>query len=590
MTKDQKTFRTCKTLVSIFNANSLLGLVVFLTAVVAIAYITVSFSLKKLLDSALAGDLVTFKQMILVLCGLTLIQMIATYLKTYFIGKYTHQGVALIRSMMTNTLVRLSITELEKKHSGDITSRMSNDLNKISEFAKDTLPQVIYQPLSAIGAICYLLTLNWKLTLISTLIVPFIFKFSATFTNPIARYTKELQEKLALINKEVQDTITGMESVRAYGLQSILGQKHDQAVNYSVKTALKVIFIRCMLTSLSSFVSALPFFICFGFGGYWVVQGEMTAGSLIAFITLLNPLTYPIGQMPTLLGNLKGEMVAADRIIEILNLPKEREGGEDYAINLQVPVVVFKDVVFAYSDDGTKVLDKVSFEIMPGEKVAVVGLSGGGKSTIFKLILGYYVEFAGEIEIFGHSLHEWNLCNLRDKISLVAQDTYLFPGTIEENIAVGQNGASSEEIIAAAKAANAHGFISELRDGYQSDVGEFGDKLSGGQRQRISISRAILKNAQLLLLDEATSSLDTYAEAIIQEALDKYIGSNLTCMIIGHRLSTIQNADRILVLEDGKIVETGSHKELMNKNGIYKNLYEHQFYTEVQTEEKEVAM
>ncbi|WP_127017026.1 ABC transporter ATP-binding protein [Anoxybacter fermentans] len=587
--KKFSTFITFWRLIRIFGSSYKLVLIIVLTAILAGMEIIISYSLKKLLDSVLHLDYITYRGLILLLIGITILQMVGRFFRTRLAGDYAESGIARLRNILVEYLIHLPIGELEKRHSGDLISRMTNDLNQIREFSTQTMISIIYQPLIALGAFAFLLTLNWKLTLITSFGVPIIFKTSSKLSNPIARYTKELQEKLALVNKEAQDAINGMEIVRAYGLKQVLIKKYNQAVDLSIRSGIKVVKWRAILLAISLFTNFSPFLICFGFGGYWVIKGQMTAGGLIAFITLLNPLTFPISQLPTLLGELKGQMAAAGRVFEILDIEKEREVGKIYTIQKEKPVIVFKDVKFSYPD-GKKVLDGVSFEIWPGEKVALVGFSGSGKSTIFKLILGFYEDFIGEIELFGHSIKDWNLKALRENISLVSQETYLFPGTIEDNISFGNEKADYEAIVAAAKAANAHDFITELKDGYMTDVGEFGDKLSGGQKQRISIARALLKRAPLLLLDEATSFLDSQSEYKVREALNNIMNAGITSFIISHRLSTIQKSDRILVLHRGRIVETGSHSELLEKNGIYKTLYLHQIIRGLELEEKEVVM
>ena len=564
------------TLIKLLGHKHLLVLMLIFTTILAGLDITVSYLVKRLLDSALGQDFLAFRNMVVLLCIITGILMLFRYLQGFYSGKYTEEGIATLRQRFVTHLLFMPVDEFEKFHSGDLISRMTNDMNRIKDFTNQSLLAVTYQPLAATGAFIYLLTLNWELTLVTTFIVPFIFKISARFSDPIARYTKLYQEELALVNKETQDTISGIEVVRSYGLESELGKKFNNYIAESVQAGFKVMYRKVMLQGITLFSNVSPFFICFGFGGYMVIRGQMTAGSLIAFITLLNPLTYPISRLPQLIGELKGQMVAASRVFEIFELPQERQDGENFLIVPGEPTVEFINVSFAYPD-GEQVLNNVSFSIEIGENVALVGPSGGGKSTIFNLILGYYENYTGEINIFGRPLCEWNLRSLRARISLVAQETYLFPGTIEDNIALAKEGATRKEIIAAAKEADADEFIMEMRDCYRTDVGEFGDKLSGGQKQRISIARAILKGAPLFLLDEATSSLDTQTEAQVQKALDSLIDNGLTStLLISHRLSTIQQADRILVLHHGQIVEEGTHEELIEKNGIYKTMVSRQ--------------
>jgi ABC-type multidrug transport system fused ATPase/permease subunit len=316
----------------------------------------------------------------------------------------------------------------------------------------------------------------------------------------------------------------------------------------------------------------------------------MTAGQVIAFINLLNPLAGPIGEIPGILGQMRGQLEGARRVLEIIELPDERQTGDSFPVQNQGTVIAVKDVNYGYNPDEESVLNGLSFELKAGEKVAIVGPSGSGKSTIIKLLQGYYDGYEGDIRIYGHEISEWNLQEMRKNISFVSQDSYLFPGTIQDNISFGKIGATDEQIIAAAEQANAHEFVTKLESGYETNVGEFGDKLSGGQKQRISIARAMVKEAPIILLDEATSSLDSHSEYLVQEALDKYMKQGKTALIIAHRLSTIQKADRILVIENGRVVENGKHDELLNRDGVYRKLYLRQLAAQENEEQAKEAV
>jgi ATP-binding cassette, subfamily B, bacterial len=313
-----------------------------------------------------------------------------------------------------------------------------------------------------------------------------------------------------------------------------------------------------------------------GFGGYLVIQNQLTFGSLFAFINLLNFVVNPLGSLPNIIASISEASGAAQRIFEILDHEVERKSGSTSQPQKEsASVIRFKDVDFAYQAN-TPVLKGLNLDIQQGQTVAIVGHSGGGKSTLLKIILGYYPLPGGQVSLFGRDLQEWQLAAARNQMAFVAQDTYLFPVSIAENIRCGKPDATQAEIEGAARLANIHDFIATLPEGYNTLVGERGARLSGGQRQRISLARAILKDAPILLLDEPTSALDTESETLVQEALDRFT-ANRTTLVIAHRLSTIKDADRVLVLDEGKIAEEGTHEDLMARGGLYLDLYQKQF-------------
>ena len=360
--------------------------------------------------------------------------------------------------------------------------------------------------------------------------------------------------------------------VKSFNLKDVVLANFRGQVDESVRRGRAIALRRAILSSVSTGLSFIPFVMPLAIGSFLISRGQMTVGSLLAFINLLNNVTWPLGQLPNLYGSYKGALAGLGRIYEVIDLEAERQRRG--LCRRRSTGALLRRSSFSYTDK--EVLKDLSFTVTKGETVALVGPSGGGKSTIFKLITGLYQPSSGRIELFGHPLETWNLEAVRKEMAVVAQDTYLFPTTIRENIALGQEDVSMEEIIAAAKQANAHDFILELPEGYDTMVGERGARLSGGQRQRIAIARAILRDAKLLLLDEATSALDTESELLVQQALNQAM-TQRTTVVIAHRLSTIKNADRILVLDGGTIVEEGCHDELLKANGVYARLYNRNF-------------
>ena len=580
-TDEDSTFKSFKKMVRYFPQKWLLVVGVLIIGLLTAISIFYSYLIKNMIDSAVNKDLNALVDLSYVLVGVLILEMGFSYLRTKVLGKYAEQGVARFRQLMAEKLAYYPVSEIEGKHSGDFVSRVTNDISKVRSFASTTIFELLFHPLAAVGAYGFILYLNWKLTLLITAIIPIIFFGSNILSKPMGKYSKKMQEHLGVVNSVAQDAISGIAVAKAFNLNKKLQEKYNISVDDSVNSEKDLARRRSFIQSFSQLMGIIPFLVTFIFGGYWAIQGMMTIGSLLAFINLLNRLTHPISMLPQLWGKTKSSMAAVDRIYEIIESESERENGQEYEVwennktaelVEQREVLKFSNVKFSYPEQNENIIDDLTFTVEKGESVALVGPSGGGKSTIMKLILGYYEDYQGQIDLFAHCLNQWNLKSLREEIALVSQDTYLFPESVEENIYYGRIGASKDEIIRAAKAANAHQFISELKNGYRTKVGELGNKLSGGQKQRISIARAILKNASLLLLDEATSALDTESEAFVQEALDRFMEER-TSLIIAHRLSTIRNVDRILVINEGRIVESGKHKALLEKGGLYSKLY-----------------
>ncbi|WP_352420232.1 ABC transporter ATP-binding protein [Proteiniborus sp.] len=577
-----------KRLLRIFPQKSYFVIGLVCSVFMAATNIITSYVIKEFLDAATNRDMALFKQTIYFGVAIFIIDTLLVYSRNRLHGIYTESGITRLRKLIAEKVVRIPISQLEENHSGDYVSRATNDIDKIKTFLSTTVSEMILIPLSAIGALIYLCILSWKLTVISLILTPILILGASVLSAPIGKISKELQEKLGKVNSIVQDVIGGIEICKAYNLEESLGKKHDEAVNDSVKSGKRLAKVMAVLESFSLVLGIIPFFTTFIIGGYWAIEGTMTVGSLLAFINLLNYLTHPISYFPRLLGQSKSSLAAAGRVFEIIDAEEERIDGLNFEVNGTINAISFNNVEFSYPNSEENVLNGLNFTIKKGESVALVGPSGGGKSTVINLLLGYYDKYSGEINVGDKELKEWNLNSLRNSSALVSQDTYLFPETIRENINYGKLNAKDEEITNAAKSANADSFINEFDKGYETVVGQLGNTLSGGQKQRLSIARAILKDAPILLLDEATSALDTESEALVQEALDEFIRKK-TSLIIAHRLSTIRNVDRILVLKDGKIVEEGSHDELIKLNGVYTDLYNKQLKNQEFTLRKEVV-
>ena len=437
------------------------------------------------------------------------------------------------------------------------------------------------QTIRGIAAVIYIVSINWALALVSIVLTPAIFMLINALTHPIAQRSEEMQTEIGQVNSVAQDALAGAMVVKSFNLADIQDERFHQANTKALKKGIEIARFWSVINGAGFGLSIAPFIIAMGFGGYLIIDKQMSFGALFAFINLLNYVVNPLGNLPGIIASISEASGAAQRVFQILDHAAERQDGAitqpiaDTGPAVQELAIQFKDVSFAYAD-GNPVLKDVHLDIHKGQTVAIVGPSGGGKSTILKLIMGYYPMSDGHVRLFGDSLNDWQLAAARQQMAFVAQDTYLFPVSIGENIRCGKPGASQEEIERAARLANIHDFIMSLPDGYHTNAGEWGARLSGGQKQRISLARAILKDAPVLLLDEPTSALDAESEALIQEALDRFTRDRTT-VVVAHRLSTIKNADRVLVLHNGQIVEEGTHDELIARGGMYLDLYQRQF-------------
>ena len=531
-----------------------------------------------LIDAAVWGQYQDVLNIIYLLFPVIIAGVIINYIINYISGRYTAYALRDFRMQMVRHIDNLPVSDMEAHHSGDTVSRLTNDISVVQGFFENTLPNLIFQPLIFITAFIYMLFINWSLLLLSIILMPGAMLLTGMVSKPIEKYTHQLQEMLGKINSVAQDAIGGMYILKAFNIKGILYNKYKAEVDNSVIKGIEVEKRNSFMIPIVNVLRIVPFVICLSYGGYLSVRGQMSAGSLIAFVQLLNFIVNPVTVMPDTISSLRVTTGAASRLFELLDKPAERTDGRSFDMDSNAIPAEFIDVSFSY-DGQTKILNRLNLKLQAGKTIALVGHSGCGKSTLLKLMCGFYEQQEGHVKLYGDDLSAWKLSDVRKKFSLVSQDTYLFPATISENIAYGRPEAAKDEIINAAKAANAHDFIMGLPDGYDTMTGERGTRLSGGQRQRIAIARAILKDAPVLLLDEPTSALDIESEILAQEAL-KHIMEKRTVLIIAHRLSSVREADEVLVLDQGCIMENGTHEQLIKKDGIYKQLYLKQFKTQ----------
>jgi ABC-type multidrug transport system fused ATPase/permease subunit len=532
--------------------------------------------LRHLFNAVQATDRQAFISFLIYWVAASLPSVPLSYLRARGLGWFSEHTLAGIRQKVAARLNGLPVGYLEERHSGDFLSVINADMAKVKTLTGSSLLDLFGQATRGIAALIYISFVSWQLTIVSLIATPLVFMALSALSAPIAKRTAEMQTEVGALNSVAQDGLSGLPITKSFNLVEILDQRFQQANRWVIYKGLSIARMRSGVDILSTVVGFSPFLIAFGYGGYLAITGKLTFGAIFAFINLLNFVVNPLGNIPRLVASISESTGAAQRIFQVLDHDLERSSGVVTRPPQTAEAVIrFKNLSFAYQAD-TPILRQVSFEVQKGEKIAIVGPSGSGKSTLLKLILGYYPVEDGRLFLLGEDLNRWQLEAARQQMALVAQDTYLFPVSVEENIVCGKLGSDRQTVERAAAAANIDDFIQTLPQGYQTQVGERGARLSGGQRQRLSLARAILKNAPILLLDEPTSALDSESEALVQEALDRFMADHTT-IVIAHRLSTIKNADRVLVLDQGQIIEQGSHEELLVKGGLYQELYHKQF-------------
>jgi ATP-binding cassette subfamily B protein len=481
-----------------------------------------------------------------------------------------------MREDLFSHINKLPFSYFDNNKTGQIMSRLVNDLNEIAELAHHGPEDLFIAAITLIGSSIMMMMLNVKLALAILIIIPFMLYFGINKNRLMRKSFRELRSKLGDINSQAEDSISGIRVVKAFNNEQY-EQKKFRIGNMNFRKAKEDSY-----KVMAEFFSGITFFsnfinlIILVYGGYLITTNNLTIGDLVGFLLYISLFLQPIRKISNLIENYQKGMASFSRFVEIMNINPTIKDSKN-AINIENVKgdIKFEHVHFSY--EGKKdVLNDINLHIKPNETVAFVGASGVGKTTLCNLIPRFYEVIGGSIKIDNVDIKDIYLRSLRNNIGVVQQDVFLFYGTIKENIAYGNIEASDDEIIKAAKNANAHEFIISLENGYDSYIGERGVKLSGGQKQRIAIARMFLRNPKILILDEATSALDNKTEQIIQKALYD-LSKDRTTLVIAHRLATIKNADRIVVLDKDKISEVGKHEELINKKGIYASLYQSQF-------------
>jgi len=481
--------------------------------------------------------------------------------------------VADVRKYVYDHMQRLSLRFYEDKQVGQLMSNVVNDTELFEQFISHALPDVVVNFATLVAVTAVLFTLNWQLTLLSIIPIPLVvvsLRLYARFVRPAFR---NRQKQLGDLNALLNDNLTGIREIKAFTREAAESRRVDHGIERYRTSLLRALRLMAIFQPFVEFTSSLGTLIVVFFGGRLALQGTLPVADLVAFFLYLESFYTPVRNLSSAWEAVQSSLAGADRLSDLLAEPQEPQNhrGALPVRDCVCGAIRFEDVSFEYVP-GTPVLESISLDIPAHSVVALVGPTGVGKSTLVSLIPRFYDVTSGRICLDGRDLHEYTLDSLRQQVSVVLQDVFLFYGTVRDNLLFGRPDASQAEIEAAARSANADVFIVDLPDGYDTLIGERGVKLSGGQKQRLSIARAILKDAPILILDEATSSVDTETECLIQQAIERLMQGRTT-IVIAHRLSTVRNADKIVVLEDKSILEAGTHAELVRQNGLYKRLY-----------------
>ncbi|MBG9797273.1 ABC transporter ATP-binding protein [Brevibacillus laterosporus] len=539
--------------------------------------IVLPFVFKDLTDFASGKDTTLLIRAVIMVSGTLLLVSILSPTFSYIYRRTVKEVMADVRLMLFKQVGRFPSRYYEQHHSGDIMSRLSNDLLTMERTYSEHVKTIAIVLFSLVGSLIGMFLLEWRFASVLVVLSGVTLYINTRFAKSVRKISDKTQQQQGVLTERLNDFLAGLPIVKMFHLHRVVTRRYTEMNGQVTASTIEQGHKNALLEGTNFVINFLSFGGMLVFGIIMVAQDVIGVGSLVAIIQQQLLVTLGFLHLGQVLSILQSSLSGASRVIELLQEPIEPERYS--ALSEELPhqkdkVLEMNQVVFEYDPDA-KVLDHFSFSIEEGETAALVGASGSGKSTVIKLLLGYYPAKSGDIRLFGKTIGEYTLQEMRNLISYVPQDAYLFEGTIEENIRYGKLDATHEEIVEATRAAYAHDFIMDLPDGYETRVGERGALLSGGQRQRIAIARAIVKNAPVLLLDEATSALDSGSEYWVQRALAELM-KDRTTLIVAHRLSTVEDADMIYVVDQGNVVEHGNHEELLKQNGFYTRLYKMQ--------------
>ncbi|WP_338449820.1 ABC transporter ATP-binding protein [Niallia oryzisoli] len=552
-------------------------LLMFVSLVIDI-FLTIAFAwfFGNLTDTAIKGDMNRLKMLVPIGIGFTLTSVVNNYIYIYFDTLVSNGLKRELQNYLFQHILRLPVGTVANLRSGNLLSYFTNDIHRVDGLSGSNLINLIRLPITYVAVLIYLIQINWVLCLITVIVAPVAVIGGAFFGFILKKSGREIHELIADINHTLNETFQGLQVIRSFTLEKNVFRTFSRKNKDYYHLELKNAKLQGWYSTAGYLLNSAVFLFSLCLGAYFISEKTMTVGNLLTFINLVGYLVNPLTGLASQWAGFQRAIAAIERVIELLEKPVASDELPSFSPAIkEIHSIQFKDLTFAY-EENKLIFEEFNLQIPAGKVTAFVGPSGAGKSTLFNLLQGFYQPKSGGILINGIPTAEFSFSDLRSAIAHVPQETFLFGGTFRDNLVIARPSITEEEMIEACRSAYIHDFILSLPDGYDTQIGERGVKLSGGQKQRMAIARAILKDAPILLLDEATSALDGETEYLVKAALDKLM-ENKTTLVIAHRLSTIQHADRIFVLDKGKIVQEGTHEELIRQKGLYQKLHSSSF-------------